>query len=444
MTTYHHGWLYIEDGDTWAELFNHARTAAYLSSAAALGCGKVYNVLDDGGCEAYRWAPLAQVLTDSDGEPLYDEETEQWLTDADLDVGTGWVELDFTSPELDPAPWYNSSFPESADAIGFWVQEWTGLDSGVIQRPMETRGAYGGGGSFGVLSSTGREMTFEVILLGQSEAALDYLYRWLDATLASVCSTCTTDTIAIRRTCPTVDPENLESVINGVVEMRQVGLISGLTWANPPVEREGCFIRAVNFTLGALDPCMYGWCTDIEVAQVIDWVECFTYATPYISPDRLNCRPSCSEMSGECRTVFNYTVDDPSASAPVIELTPPASSGQTIPVRIRTYANPLGLLPDELCGAPLLGELYVDSLPEWTTLRYDVAGRKVEIRNPGSSDFFNGFGYLQPNDPGVPRFFSLGCGDFTTIVEPADFCYADDYTDQPDATLAVRTRMNCA
>lgn len=335
------------------------------------------------------------------------------------DFHAGWVRETYSAPSVDPAPWYSSSFPESGEALGFWVTEWTGLDSGHIQREVTQVGAYRGGGVMGALGSRSREMGFEIILLGESERALDYLFRWLDATLSSVCATCATDTILLRRFCPP-DPIDGFSARNGVVEMRGVGLVSGLQWGAPPVEQAGCFIRRANFTLGATDPCMYGFCTDVAVSQTMDWEACVTAAN--MNPARAECRPSCSEMSGDCRTVFNYTINDPSGGAPIIELSPPLYLGATIPVRIRTYANPNGLLPDELCGAPLLGELYVTSLPEWTDLRYDVAGRRIEIRNAGTGGWINGFAYLEPNTVGVPRFFFAGCGDYTTIVEPADFC----------------------
>jgi hypothetical protein len=443
---YQHGWAYIEDGDgPWGELFNHARTATYLKNSAVLGGRKVHNVLSDGGCEAYRWAPVAAVLTDSDGNALYDEVTEEWLI-ADDGSPNGWLKQTFVDPVSDPAPWYNPSFPESAGALGFWVQDWTGLDSGVTQRAMTQRGNYGGGGVLGPLSSTGREMALEVILLGESEAALDYLYRWLDATVSSVCASCAADTIAIRRICPDVDPDDWSTALNGVVEMRGVGLMSGLTWGEPPIERQGCFIRSVLFTLGAKDPCMYGFCSDeVDVSQAMDWAECFSDA--HLDPDRNRCRPSCSEMSADCRLVFNYAVDDPSAVAPVIQITAPSDPAGSIPMRVRTYANPLGLSPEDLCGAPLLGELYLVGLPAYTEIRYDVAGRRVLYRTAGTGEFLDGFGFVQPNEPGVPRFFSLGCGDFTTIVEPADYCFdapPDADREYLDVTLQTRTRMNCS
>ena len=402
--TFHHGWLLLsEPNDFNHELFNHARTAAYLQSSSVLGCGQVYGVLDDGGCPAYRWMPPGT----TDGGELPDPD----------DV---WYEQTYTDPTTDVAPWYNPSFPESGEALGFWVTEWTGLDSGHIQRELTQVGNYGGGGVFGAMGNNAREMGFEIILIGESERALDYLYRWLDATLSSVCATCETNTILLRRFC--IDPADLDidSAPDGVVEMRGVGLMSGLQWGAPPVERAGCYMRRANFTMAATDPCMYGFCTDEPVDQLMDWDDCFTAAA--LNEGRADCRPSCSELDGMCRTAFDYTVDDPSATAPIVTISPPYGMA-SIPVRIRTYANGGALTPSELCGAPLLGELYVGSLPAYSELRYDVAGRKVQFRDAGSGGWINGFAYIGPNDPGVPRFFALGCGDFTTVVEPADLCY---------------------
>ena len=81
--TYHHGWLQVQESNgNVKELFNHARTAAYLQTSQALGCGTVYGVLDDGGCAGYTWTPCGVnaegllldqsggVLTTEIGEPL--------------------------------------------------------------------------------------------------------------------------------------------------------------------------------------------------------------------------------------------------------------------------------------------------------------------------------------------------------------------------------------
>jgi hypothetical protein len=420
--TYHHGWLMIgEENGNYAELFNHARTAAYLQSSSTLGGTTVYGVLSDGGCEGYTWMPPT------------------------TDGGTGgvWFQQTYTNPVSDGAPWYNSTFPESGEALGFWITEWTGLDSGHIKREISPVGAYRGGGQFGATYSMAREMGFEVILLAESEAAMDYLYRWLDSTLSSVCYSCQTDSILIRRICPegTVTAGTADE---GVVELRQVGMTSGLVWGSPPVEQAGCFIRRANFTLAALDPCMYGVCSAEETpTQSMTWGTCF--AGDNVNEGRTDCRPSCSEMPGECRLTFDYSVDVVTAAAPRIVVT--AGTADSIPMRIRTYANPNGMAPEDLCGTPLLCELYVAALPATSELLYDIAGRTVSYRSAATGTWVNGFAFVATNDVGIPRFAALGCGDFTTIVEPASFCYdgAPASTgNYADVSLVIQERMGCA
>jgi hypothetical protein len=422
--TYHHGWLFIqeENGNT-VELFNHARTAAYLQSSSALGCGTVYGVLDDGGCTGYRWAPPD-----------------------DVDTSENWAEQSYSTPAADGAPWYNSDFSESADALGFWVTEWTGLDSGHVQRGLTQIGSYGGGGVLGATGSGAREMGFEVILLAESERALDYLYQWLDATISSVCVTCATDTILIRRFCPDATPLNSTNCQDGVVELRGVGLTSGIQWGAPPVEQAGCYMRRVNFTLAATDPCMYGQCSTVSTpTQALSWSTCFAAAD--LDSGRDPCRPSCTEVPVSCRLAYDYTVSDPSAVAPVITFMTSGHPDGSYPFRIRTYANYLGLTPTNICGAAPLGELYIGSLPPYTEFVYDVARRRVELSNPSTGGFINAFAYIGPNDSGTPRFFGLGCGDYTTIIEPADWCVdtVPDYGREfLSVSLALRNRMGCA
>lgn len=398
-----HGYLYIlDEGSAWGgEVVNHARTAAYLESSTALGCGTVYSVLDDGGCEGYRW---------------------EYVPYADT-----WIENTFTTPALDNAPWYNPAYPESAQALGFWITEWTGLDSGHVKRTSTPIGAYRGGSTLGIASNAGRIMGIEMLLIAETEKAMEYLYQWFDATISSVCSTCKTDTILIRRYCPDAGFTQAHAK-DGAAEIRGVGLVSGMIYGEDPVEQAGCFLRRVNFTLEATDPCMYDSCTGEVIDQYMNWAECFAPGSG-LSPARPQCRPSCTEVAAGCRAVYDYDIETPSVSAPIITLeVPPAlvntggTQSFTIPLRIRTYSNPYGYTASQLCGLPLLAELYLTNLPASSAIRYDMAARKVEYRDAASGDWVNGFAFVEANEPGTPRFAGLGCGSFTTVIEPSNFC----------------------
>lgn len=435
---YHHGWLQIVDvNGEWHELFNHARTSDYLSNSPEPGCARVSNVLLDGGCKAYRYTPELDPLS---------EECEWYEWDE-------WSQPE-GAPGLPPAPWYNPRYPESAKALGFWVEEWTGLDSGHIQRGMTSVGGKRGGGQLGRVTSNHREMAFEIFLFGTSERALDYLFRWLDATLSSVCATCATNTIMLRRFCPDLD-EPTEHPSDGVVEMRGVGLMQGLEWAEEPIERMGCFMRRATFTLAAEDPCMYSFATGVPVDASADLYACLSEAL--ISPSRNPCRPTCSELDATCRTWYTFDVDSVSASSPRVTLVNDGP-GPTIPTRLRIYSDPAGVgVAAGPCGLPLVAELYVRPLPESSELIWDGPGSQVLFRDASTGGPIGGFQFIDTNQVGVPRFAGLGCDTYHVVMEPALFCLTDlgggAFSDGfnsffpprfPGITVDLQERMGCA
>ena len=65
--------------------------------------------------------------------------------------GDEWVAQIYDTPAIDSAPWYNAAYPESADALGFYVEEWTGLDDRHVVRPSSNWGGAGGGEALGAL-----------------------------------------------------------------------------------------------------------------------------------------------------------------------------------------------------------------------------------------------------------------------------------------------------
>lgn len=189
---------------------------------------------------------------------------------------------------------------------------------------------------------------------------------------------------------------------------------------------------------------MYSACSTVTVDQTMTWSTCF--AGSNVQTGRVECRPSCSEMPGECRTTFEFTVDTVGASAPRVQVIA-SDFATSIRHRIRVYNNDLGYAPDEICGAPLLCELNIAPLPPYTELLYDVPGRQVLVRSASTGIPVNGYAYVEGNTVGIPRFAGLGCGDYMVVIEPNDFCF--DTT--PNATegfgsvgTAVQERMGCA
>jgi hypothetical protein len=426
------GWLYVQDrlGDA-HEIINQARSAAYLSHPdLALEGMSICDILDFGGCDTYAFEPTCGI----DGE-------------------MEWNELAFDTPTNDPAPWYNAGYPQSADALGFYITAWTGLDDGHLRRNSSPISTYGGGSRLGVLSSEGRVMKINLILFGRSNEATEYLFRWLSSVLSNVCSTCSTSSILIRRYCG--DPDN---PADGLAQLRKVGLVEGLKWEADLVERGACYMRTASFALEAGDPCMYLPDTDRPVNALdadADVDACLNTAA--LNPDREFCRPSCSELTTNCRTVRTLEVDPLGVTAPVITWEN-SDTTYTYPFRAVIYYDPgeTGALPNP-CGLQVIGELYVRTLPPSSALRWDITGRTVEYRDASTGGWVSGWAYTNANDPPARRFFALPCGTSQLVMEPASMCAeevdADTFTLDgitydpprfPTVSIRMSERIGCA
>jgi hypothetical protein len=410
------------------EIFNHARTAAYLSHRdLALDAVSICDVLDFGGCEAYTYS---------------------------LDCETGdWIGEDYDTPAQDEAPWYSNRFAQSADALGFFIESWTGLDAGHVKRSTTAIGSAGGGSHSGPISADGRVMKLNVLIFGRSNEATTYLFDWLSSALSGVCSACATSSILLRRYCPDVD-----NLWDGVVQLRNVGLIEGLRWESEPGIRSACYIRRASFTLEAGDPCMYLPDTDrpaYESDADADVATCLTIEGVGVY-DRVNCRPSCTELNATCRTIRTIEADPLGAMAPVVTWTN-SGDGYTWPFRARVYHDPHVTNADpNPCGLQILGELYVRTMRPGAKLRWDVTGRTVEYMDHSTGGWVNGWAYIEANDPPNRKFFALPCGTHQLVMEPSSLCgeqnAADIFTLEgitydppvfPTVSIKLSERVNC-
>jgi hypothetical protein len=360
-----------------------------------------------------------------------------------------WEEQFYTTPALDAAPWYNVRYPESADALGFFVEEWTGLDNPHVVRPVAARPR---GGQLGTIGAKERVMKLNVVLFARTEKAMAYLFDWLDATLSSICSGCAVDTALIRRYCPNFD--STASLWDGVMEMREVGLVEGLSWESDPLELSACLVRRLSFTMSAGDPCLYSTSTAVTVSASANLTTCL--ANTLVNMNRGTCRPSCVELHSSCRTVFTFITDAVGAIAPVLTLDNNTASWSA-PMRAIAYSDPavIGVSPNP-CGLPIIGELYIVPLPPYSTLVWDVVGRDVRYYDYTTGAEVGGFAFIGANDLPIPRYFSLPCGTTHVVLEPANLCLQQVDGDWmsgdanlgtspafPTASLAVQERRGC-
>ena len=361
----------------------------------------------------------------------------------------GWTAHTYINPSSDTAPWYSDLYPESADAYGFWIEDWTGLDDAHIVRPVTSMGVPWGGGQLGSIRSNERVMKLNVILLGRNEPAVEYLFRWLATTLSSVCSSCEVNSMLLRRICPTNG-----DLWQGVSRLDQVGLVEGVKWETDPTTQSMCSVRRLSFGLTAGDPCFYVDDTDeVTPDTVADIDTCLGASTTAV--DRSPCRPICNELASSCRTVFTFEHESLGTAAPVVRLYND-NDEHSLPVRLICYADPsevgVSLNP---CGLPRLGEVYVTALPPYATLVWDVIGRKVSYHDQTTGGFVPGWAFVSANDRPLRRFFVLPCSQAHVVMEPASLCLEEtvdgwsdgtrEYFDPhfPTATLSVGERLGC-
>jgi hypothetical protein len=362
------------------------------------------------------------------------------------------VSQTYVNPSGDPAPWYNASYPESADALGFYIDEWTGLDDGHIKRNTTVLGGPGGGHQMGVVFAEGRTMALNIMLFARSEPAMEYLFRWLSSTLNSVCATCATSSVLIRRFCgTTADPWN------GVAQLRQVGVAQGLKWESEIGTRARCYIRRASFTLMAGDPCMYLPETTAPTTAYDHTANLTAFYGTTNPPDntRSICRPACSELPSGALTVRSFSATPMAAKAPVVTWTN-NTTGYNIPFRAVVYFGDRDTTSPNPCGMPILGELYVRPLPPDSSMRWDVTGRTVEFRDASTGGWTPTWVYVDANDPPLRRFFAMPCGVGHVVLEPASMCLTyvsgTTYTldgltfnppSYPTMTIALSERLSC-
>lgn len=151
------------------------------------------------------------------------------------------------SPYSDPAPWYDSSRPESANFYGVL------LDSIVIPpiltRPTKLRA--NGGQSLGLLVPKGRTVQCSGAMYGASEMSLEWGTRWLAKALSGDCEDpCGLSEACLLPACPDVGQPARWRHLYGA------GLIDGPTVATV-AGSNGCIFRTVAFQIGAEAPYLF-------------------------------------------------------------------------------------------------------------------------------------------------------------------------------------------
>lgn len=149
------------------EIVNDARTLAYLNAGYGHPSLRI-----TGGCSC----PNIQELIECGSAP-------------------------YTTPMSDPAPWFDSSVPESADFAGFLVTEFEGLGSTYTRTNVDK---ITGGAILGRLRPAARTLTWRGYLFGRSDCAVQYGLKWLTANLRGTNCVCGGEDLDLLYCCPEV------------------------------------------------------------------------------------------------------------------------------------------------------------------------------------------------------------------------------------------------
>lgn len=231
----------------------------------------------------------------------------------------------YRSPTLDPAPWYDSSVPESADFAGFLTSEFVGLGSTFTRNPIEK---VTGGAFLGRLQAKPRTLTWKGFLFGRSDCAVRFGLSWLTSQLRGQGCVCGGEDLDLLVCCPElIDSPPISgcgslpainrpspcppfSQPDAFRTLKNVGLVAGpviqsqrrvgcgLGCGSSSCSGEDTLIMEVEFSLLAGNPYLYGCpvCLCVDQTFPVDpdcatdalWLKVFDDTLVTLRPDATN------------------------------------------------------------------------------------------------------------------------------------------------------------
>lgn len=333
---------------------------------------------------------------------------------ADTPYTTPVLRPPFTTPENDLAPWYSSYYPESAHFWGWMVEKVEEVATAPIVRSTTERVDSFGGTVLGPLRKRGRAMKFTLIGFGAYEAAMDYGYRWLSDTLLSENTDCDLCEMMFRIACPELGPmPTFDEWDSGRWTFKNVGVIDGPRYEDPPNKDSQCNIRRVSFTVVAQIP--YGFkCPKLELSGV-SWIDNLWLSGPCppldwicTQGDDSVCVPLTNDVAtGDTTLLIEVHVGSKDINNLTLRITPDP------------YGYVCGTAPPTYVPPDPCYELSIPQIPANSIFRYDGVTSTVQIKLAGES-YVDGTPYLDPQQ-GPPQFPSIRAGQFCICIE-SDRC----------------------
>lgn len=237
----------------------------------------------------------------------------------------------YTTPEADPAPWYDADTPESAEFLGFLPLSVTGTNDNPRARGVTN--SVGGGGVFGPSRALPRTITVTGLLLGTTCCGVDYGMQYLTEVLEGCTGdACDGDCFEMYNCCPEPGTTPEQFAARNRRTFRRTALVSGPTEikrdGNGDCARSQCAaggdVVTVEFVLVAGTP--WAWTDPVPLLDVAlpqpDLTDCVTWclSAAVIGPNF--CPPgscqfeSCDAGQDPCGDPLNMIPAPPQPTAP--------------------------------------------------------------------------------------------------------------------------------
>lgn len=227
------------------ELWNTARLKAYLANVGS----PFANGADICGCASLTPEMLGEEAVPPETVPVY------------------------TTPVLDPAPWYDPDLPDTGEFLGFLPLSVEGLNNNP--RARNVTNAVGGGGVFGPVRELPRTITVTGLLIGTTCCGAEFGIHYLSEALAGCTGdTCDGDCVEFFNCCPDESMTRAEFLEKHRRTFRRTALVDGPNEVDRvgtgSCSRSACAaggdIIQVEFTLVAASP--WGWTDPIPLLDV--------------------------------------------------------------------------------------------------------------------------------------------------------------------------------
>lgn len=189
-------------------------------------------------------------------------------------------------PEL--APWYTTQQPESGEFAGVWVMQVEGLGPTPVDQPVSA--AIGPGTVAGPRRDAGRTLNFEALLIGCTNAGVEYGLEWLACRLRAASPQSVLRYMQAHPGHSAVDPETLIREVHGVV-LTQEPKVTAQTSAGRRRNQQAVLYR-VQWSMATLSP--YAYLPPEEF--FVDWDEISRQPVNWIHASECTKPETCIDM----------------------------------------------------------------------------------------------------------------------------------------------------